>query len=929
MKPRILWSVLVCFVSSIPFLRGEPYVWDGKSELSLVTNSINWLQGNPPALGLGPFDAEFGSLLTNTNLVEQSVVLQQLEIDQVVAPLAIGTLTFTAGRPAYTFTAGNILDPQLASLRLGGDVLVESGPAVVFDDTLHIVLDPGAHTIEVGGEAILDFRGDISEQGAASIVKTGTGILILGGEPGGRSTFTGGFELQEGRLVIGRSSFEETEGIDTSPVGVGILTLFGDTTLAVTQAEPDPHEDGILLMNDIALPSGTAVIETEDTDLILSGLIGGDTGGIEKLGSGKLTLTNEDNFFSGGLTLTQGTLAVGGTSFMEGETIVEGPVGTGTLTLGRGTTLTAAPGIGNTTLHNTIVLDHLLLGASEGGVVFDMGEGSLVLYGDIYDGESALENPLPLVKEGPGVLVLGGYGNFSGGVTVSNGTLQLEQSSGDGGSHGPIGSGLLTLHDGTTLSAGVPASIDNAIEIVNGTVAFGNEENAESQLTLTGSISGEADLAVVGDVRLEGISDFTGNVTVDTGGTLTIGIANALRHDIGIDLNPEGYLNLDFDQTIGRFIGSDVLSEIAIASGAQFTIDLGEFEGSTSYHGDISGAGSLRIGASLNGSPVNLTGHISHTGGTFVDAGAALRIGNDEFRASISGNIANDGSLFLHSGTQDQPLFVDGVISGAGQLVVDAGVAKLGGDNTYTGGTIVHSGATLIAASEPGARPFGNPGWETNAVTVNAHGTLAVGSGATISNILILNSDSRLMGNGFINSATIANGAILSPGSRLDKVGTLTFNDLTLGESGVYEWNLLDPNNHSSGYDIAAIEVSSASLHIESSVQNPFEIRLITLNAPGSPGMVSLQDQTYTWYLFGGPGSQVHFPDSEFNPALFRIDTTYFETDVPFDETSFNLFLDEDNWLALSFTPVPEPSTYVLMLLGLAGLGVRAWKRRR
>jgi autotransporter-associated beta strand protein len=86
--------------------------------------------------------------------------------------------------------------------------------------------------------------------------------------------------------------------------------------------------------------------------------ISGDTADtLTMSGTGSLTLS-ADNTFSGGLTVASGTLYLGNSSTSVGSTIVSGPVGTGTLTLQNGTTLSSAYYSGDITLANNLSLDN-------------------------------------------------------------------------------------------------------------------------------------------------------------------------------------------------------------------------------------------------------------------------------------------------------------------------------------------------------------------------------------------------------------------------------------------------------------------------------------------------------------------------------------------------------------------------------------------
>jgi hypothetical protein len=63
-----------------------------------------------------------------------------------------------------------------------------------------------------------------------------------------------------------------------------------------------------------------------------------------------------------------------------------------------------------------------------------------------------------------------------------------------------------------------------------------------------------------------------------------------------------------------------------------------------------------------------------------------------------------------------------------------------------------------------------------------------------------------------------------------------------------------------------------------------------------------------------------------FDAAKFAIDAGLF-SNAP-DSSLFSL-AQSGNSLVLNFTPVPEPSTWALMLTGLSVVALRAFRRRR
>ncbi|HEX4262899.1 MAG TPA: autotransporter-associated beta strand repeat-containing protein [Verrucomicrobiae bacterium] len=120
-----------------------------------------------------------------------------------------------------------------------------------------------------------------------------------------------------------------------------------------------------------------------------------------------------------------------------------------------------------------------------------------------FDGSGYIGGSVSLVKRGSGTLVMDNTGNntFSGGVTISGGTLQV----GNNDSAGNLPSGSIT---------------DNA------NLAYARLDS----LTVNNTISGTGSIVQMGGstLTLSGANTFTGNVVVTNGSTLVVGSSSAL-----------------------------------------------------------------------------------------------------------------------------------------------------------------------------------------------------------------------------------------------------------------------------------------------------------------------------------------------------------------------------------------------------------------
>lgn len=168
----------------------------------------------------------------------------------------------------------------------------------------------------------------------------------------------------------------------------------------------------------------------------------------------------------------------------------------GTLDLnGTNQSINVLQGTGIVTNNNNTASDPSIL-------TIGLAGGSGQFYGTIQDGST---NKVSIVKNGAGLLILGSASTYSGGTTVTGGTLRLAQAgtgvlqmpgagtqlfvSGSGQTaatailNGPVGTGPLTLNGGSTLQdSGYATNLANAVS-VNGSVTF----SSPSATTIFGS----------------------------------------------------------------------------------------------------------------------------------------------------------------------------------------------------------------------------------------------------------------------------------------------------------------------------------------------------------------------------------------------------------------------------------------------------------
>ena len=303
--------------------------------------------------------------------------------------------------------------------------------------------------------------------GGGPLAKFGAGTLVLTGT----NTYTGGTTVNAGTLGI-------TNG---NAIGTGLLALAEGTTLRL---------DGTFaLANNITVAGDPFFDVTVGNTATLNGTISDASapapfGVVEKVGAGTLVLAGT-NTYSGGTVISAGTLDVRNNS----------SVGTGKVTLDGGTFLAGA---NNLTFVNPFAIN------TSGGAI-DTGANTLTVSGAITDGNG----PGALTKTGTGTLVLTNSNTYTGGTTISAGTLQL----GDGGTAGSILGDV--LNNGTF-------AINRSDMFV-----FGNVISGTGALQQNGT----------GMTVLTNTSTYTGATVVNSGGLFVNG---SIASSSGLTVNPGG-----------------------------------------------------------------------------------------------------------------------------------------------------------------------------------------------------------------------------------------------------------------------------------------------------------------------------------------------------------------------------------------------------
>ncbi|MCX8092147.1 MAG: autotransporter-associated beta strand repeat-containing protein [Verrucomicrobiae bacterium] len=676
----------------------------GNTNQSLVINSV--------LAGTNGFETRFGSGSVGT------IVLGG-------ANTYVGSTLFNHGSGSVLRNGASEVIPD------GSDVTVGSTVAVTWDlnnfnETVKSIattvggssITLGSATLTVADPTGQTFAGVIS--GTGGLTKLGSGTLILSGN---NTNYTGTTTISAGTLQLGAGG---TAGTIAGSSIVNNGTLAWDRSNAATLSQ------------------------------VISG-----TGGINKLGTGTLTLSGA-NTYGGVTTVSAGALAIGNNSALgstAGNTVVSSGAAiniSGTRTVAEPLTLNGTGVGGNGALRNTANVNTwtgpITLGSASriqtdastlaiaGGISggFDLslggaGVGIIVTNSPINIGSSTL------TKDGACELTLG-TANTMGAFQFDGGTIIVNNG-------GAFGSGTVTINPG---AAGITASSSlGTITVANDIVlAAGAAPNlypaTATTLNLAGTISGSGGLkrgrsgtAGVGFARLSGNNTFSGGVTL-AAENLQLGHKNALG--------------------TGTFVITDAASA-GVSPGAE-----------------------PRVTPQLDLSGTNAIPNAVTVSTNFTIAGS--------FPIEFAGPVTLQGQDWIITANNTAVSIISGVISGpVGFTKAGTGTMALTGANTFAGGLSVTGGTLLVNNTTGSGTGSGAVYVYTNAVlggTGSISGTVIVTNGGTISagvsaGILTLGNGLNLAQGG-TNLWELAANTESGPGVNFDQV-SLTGGNLVLGGS--------------------------------------------------------------------------------------------------------------------------------------------------
>ena len=632
-----------------------------------------------------------------------------------------------------------------------------------------------------------------------------TNTVILGA----LNSYTGSTYLQGGNVIVGNNgAFSTGNVIVNSPTNL------------------DSSPANVTLANNFNLTAATTLtVGYQNNSLSLSGLVSG-TGGINKIGTGTLTLGGAD-LYSGPTVVTSGTLTVTGSIGNPaggGSTVVN--VNAGAILNTNGNALSSAAtltvsGTGTATFNGNesfnglkldgsltangnltvVTLNDATTGTTTGSIT--IGANTLTAQSGTYDGSITGANG-NLVKNGGGTLTLNGdTSGLTGATTVNNGILVL-------GTNSKLGSITLAINTGGTLTTGAGTTLS----ATNINIQNGGTFNVHNTL---------APLATVND---------SGAFNVLSGSNV---IAN-------LNVTPTGIVTLSSGLSTGGLNGGGTIN----LNANTLTASSGYYNGLIYGNGNVTKAGPGIL--TLAGANA-FTGAANVTGGTLIAqtplAATALNVSSGATYLNVGGLqnpavvITNDGTTTLYGNEQASVYTSTGTLNGNGTLTAatyNLNGGSVVGDQAAFGqvalgtGTLNSNGAVSLFANsaantvnvQTGVLSAGG-----NLGSANANINISSGAGLT----LLLNPSLGINGD-MVDTATVTN------------AGTLTLTDDDLIKSYISTGTLNGTGNTLTAltYALNNGSVVNANLGTGAVTSN----NAVTLNGNSLANSVAVQTGTLT-----------------------------------------------------------------------------------
>jgi autotransporter-associated beta strand protein len=609
----------------------------------------------------GTFEFSGGFLNTSVSFVDNGIVLFDTIAAQHISGLS-GSGQLIINGIALTADGENAFNGETTinggSLQIGTGGTIGSIAGNIIDNGILIFDRSDA----------LTFAGAIS--GTGNVTQNGTGTTILTGN----NIYSGGTTINAGTLQLGNGgttgsitgnvvdngvlAFDRSDSFtfagvisgagNVSQIGTGTTILTGSntytggTTISAGTLQLGNGGTAGSITGDI-INNGILAFDRSDVSTVGGGIAG--AGDVTQIGTGTTILAG-NNTYTGATIITAGTLKAGSANGFSpnSEFTVNSILDLNSFS----NTIGSLSGTG-------IVLNN---GAT--GVALTVGNDNAnsTFSGVLENGTGALQ----LIKSGAGTLTLTGNNTYTGGTTISAGTLQI----GNGGTTGSI-TGNVTD---------------------NGVLAF----NRSDSVTFSGVIGGTGSLVKLGTgaLTLPGANTYTGTTTVNNGSLIVDG-SIASQQTI---VNANGFLG-GHGTIGGNLVNNGIVSQLNSPGtltvlgnytqnpGGTLRIAIGGT--ASNQHDTLVVNGHLTLGGTLQ--LVRLGGFTLQPGDqiTFLTAGKGVSgdfgtVQNGFAGTIVQGTITSLANAIVLEGTQGSFAQTPGVVKTPNGLAVAKALDSIAGD---------------------------------------------------------------------------------------------------------------------------------------------------------------------------------------------------------------------------------------------------------
>ncbi|WP_201782389.1 beta strand repeat-containing protein, partial [Amantichitinum ursilacus] len=598
-----------------------------------------------------------------------------------------GALTF--GQTG-SFNAANVSAASGTTLTLGNNARLAATGAVNIDGTLGVSVSTSAPLITaasatLGAGSALTVAGFAADTSNKASMLSGSRTIVLQTTGG----ITGDFASVNLGSVTAPADYLVLEGeksADSNSYSVGTALAWtsagtaANGTFTLTQPS-DAFEVDVVLANQSANP-----------------LTSWDGQTLTKAGAGTLNVSAL-NTYTGATQINAGTLKTGVANNLGQSSGVAVASGATLNLAGFNQSLQQLTGAGNVTLGSATLTVNNAVADTFGGVIAGSGN---------------------VLKTGAGVLSLTGANAWTGGTTVSAGTLQI----GNGGTSGSVAG---AINNAATLVVNRSDAYTLA-GALSGTGVFNQNGSGTTTLAQVGT-QGAVNVNAGGLTFGQTGTFNAASLTVATGATATIGGAAFL--------NATGAVNIDGTLGVSVATGAPLITAATATLGANSALNVAGFAADTSNKASDLGDSRTTVlqttgGISGDFASVNLGG--ASAGGDYLVVEGAKSPDNNSYSVGTTLAWTSNGASANGSFTLTQPtdaFEVDVVLANQaanpntgwdGQTLTKAGAGTLtlSALNSYSGATVVNAGKLQLAMADSIL--------QSSAVTVAAGATVALGN---------------------------------------------------------------------------------------------------------------------------------------------------------------------------------------------------------